>query len=109
MPDIQIVFKTSAELAGAKALLESLEKELGAAKMLGKDYTELEKTAAKARAAIAASDKPSWIDQAKESLGGLVPGFEKFSGIIGKLATGPLGLAAAGFAALAGAVELAKK
>jgi hypothetical protein len=45
MPDaeIKILFRTEAELAGATALQQSLERQIGAAKALGQDTAELDK------------------------------------------------------------------
>lgn len=41
--DLEYAIKTSAELAGAQAVQVSLEKQIGAAKALGKDYSDLQK------------------------------------------------------------------
>src|SRR5437899_11686741 len=52
MPDLEITFKTRAELQGAQQMLEATEKQIGAAKALGQDYSALEAKAQKLRASI---------------------------------------------------------
>jgi len=55
MAEIQIILRTRAELDGAKRALTALQGQIGAAKVLGKEYKDLEMQAAKAQAVIAAS------------------------------------------------------
>lgn len=56
MPDLEIVIRTKAELAGAKAALESLEKQIGAAKVLGRSHADLEAQRSKAASLISAAE-----------------------------------------------------
>jgi hypothetical protein len=42
MPDLEVIFRTKAELQGAMQLQQSLEKQIGTAKALGQTTTELE-------------------------------------------------------------------
>lgn len=114
--EIEIVIKTKAELSAAKQTADSLEKSIANAKILGKDYSEMESKLGKARKAIsafeAAQPKQGIIGHFKalnEELTGIFPKLGQFEGFLGKLAMGPVGIAAAGIGLLAGAVTAAGK
>jgi hypothetical protein len=42
MPDLEFVIKTRSELAGAQAAAAALERQIGQAKALGKDFSALD-------------------------------------------------------------------
>jgi hypothetical protein len=56
MPDINYTISTKAELAGAQATATSLEMQIGKAKALGKDYSELSDQLKKVRQAMDGAD-----------------------------------------------------
>lgn len=116
MPDLEIVFKTKAELAGAQAAGAELERTIGKLKALGQDAAAAEKQLAGVNAVLArhqeaskASGGEGMFSKIKEGLSEIVPGFEAAAGAASKLATGPLGAIAVGFAAVGTAAEVAKK
>lgn len=108
MPDYEIIFKTKAELAGARALQESLERQIGAAKAAGKDFSELQKQVDKVNASLAGAGKEGAFEKLREGLGEIIPGFSQLDGILSKLGKGGVAAVAGGFAALAGGLEAAK-
>lgn len=108
--ELGVKFTTRSELQGAEQALTSLQKQIGAAKALGESYAELEAKAKKVEASIAqskGSEKSGLLGGLKDGLRDIIPGFEKVEEVVGKLVSGPLGLLAAGFAAVAGAIKLA--
>jgi hypothetical protein len=115
MPDnvVEILIKTGAELSGAKAAADALERDIGKAKALGKEYQTLAEKLGRARAVIAeyenAQQKHGFFEVIKEHLEEIIPGFSRLESVIGKIVSGPLGILAAGFAGLAGAIDLAKE
>ena len=91
--DLEIIFKTKAELAGAIAAKEALEHQLGAAKALGQATTELEAKIARINQTLAqhaAAAGPGGLGQFLAELGEqalkAIPGLEAAAGALAKLA-----------------------
>ena len=104
MPSVDITFKTAAELAGARAVQQNLERQIGQAKALGKDYSELSKQLAAVNDRIAKSgQKGSFMDLVAQ-----VPLLQKFGSILDSVAT-KAGLAVGALAALVKVVSKAVK
>src|SRR5713226_4993889 len=108
MPDLEIIFKTKAELAGAIAAKEALERQVGAAKALGQATTELEakiarmnQTLAQHAAAGGEGGLGHFLAQISEQALKAIPGLEGFAGAVGKLARGSLSVAGVGLQAAA--------
>ena len=108
MPDLEIIFKTKAELAGAIAAREALERQVGAAKALGQATTELEakiarmnQTLAQHAAAGGEGGLGHFLAQISEQALKAIPGLEGVAGAVGKLARGPLTAAGVGLQAAA--------
>src|SRR6266481_2517419 len=108
MADLEIIFKTKAELAGAIAAREALERQLGAAKALGQATTELEakivrmdQTLAQHAAAGGEGGLGHFLAEVTEQALKAIPGLEGFAGAVGKLARGPLTAAGVGLQAAA--------
>src|SRR5216684_3179916 len=108
MADLEIIFKTKAELAGAIAAREALERQVGAAKALGQATTELEakiarinQTLAQHAAAGGEGGFGHFLAQISEQALKAIPGLEGFAGAVGKLARGPLTAAGVGLQAAA--------
>jgi hypothetical protein len=87
MPDntVEIVISTRAELDGVKNLKRELEGQIGVSKALGRDYSNLGSQLSKVNAAISKA----------------APEFSSLTGLIGKLAGGPLTALASGLAIVA--------
>src|SRR2546428_13409388 len=108
MPDLEIIFKTKAELAGAIAAKEALERQVGAAKALGRATPELEAKCARMNqtlpqhaAAGGEGGLGHFLAQISEQALKAIPGLEGFAGAVGKLARGPLTAAGVGLQAAA--------
>jgi len=93
VPDLEIIFKTKAELAGAIAAKEALEHQLGAAKALGQATTELEakiarinQTLAQHAAAAGQSGFGHFLAELGEQALKAIPGLEAAAGALAKLA-----------------------
>lgn len=104
--EVSVVFRTRAELEGAKAVLAELERAKGKAMALGQDTGKVaqELAAAQARMASAKVEIPKgdFIKELRGSLGEVIPGFARLDGLITKIGTGSMAAAAAGAATLAG-------
>src|SRR5438876_5676041 len=79
MPDLEIVFRTKAELQGAIQTKEALEKQVGAAKALGQPIEELEGKLKRVTAAIgkqgdAFHETTSKITEVAKAVGGQLLG-----------------------------------
>jgi hypothetical protein len=115
MADIELVFKTRAELQGAKSVEDQLERDIGKAKALGKDFSDLEAQLKRVKSAIAAAGKPEgpglgeMFSKIREGLGDIVPGFARLDGLVSKFAGGSLAAVAGGFTVAAGAIETARE
>lgn len=112
--EVEILLKTRAELQGARQLEEQLQRDIGKAKALGKEYADLDAQLKKVQATIAASKPagPGFGDvfgKLREGLGNIVPGFAKVDGMLSGLAGGTLAAVGAGFAVLAVAIETARR
>lgn len=111
--DFKIRIASSADLAAANQTKALLEQQIALLKAAGKDASILEAALKKANEAIASAGKNKEITAGgifgkfKEELGHLIPGLDKVTGGIGKLASGPLGLISAGFGGIAAAIGLA--
>jgi hypothetical protein len=108
MADLEIIFKTKAELAGAIAAREALERQVGAAKALGQATTELEAKIARMNQTLAqhaAAGGEGGLGHFLAELGAqalkAIPGLEGFASAVGKLARGPLSVAGVGLQAAA--------
>lgn len=66
---VDVLFRTRAELQGARQFADELERQIGKAKALGKDYSELEGQLTKVRAAIKSSSGPTLLDKLGEFAG----------------------------------------
>jgi hypothetical protein len=112
MSDIDFKITTSAELSGAKSVEAQLERDIGRAKMLGKDFTELEARLQRVRVVMANFDGSAhWTDKLSASVHRVtdaIPGFERFKSVVTELASGPLGAVAAGFTAVGSAIMYAR-
>ncbi len=112
--EYEILFKTRAELQGARQLSEELQRQIGKLKALGQDASEVEAKLRRVNAAIAGAGKPSgpgmaeMFGKVREHLGEVVPGFAKLDGLMSKFAGGAIGAVAGGFTLLAGALAAAK-
>jgi hypothetical protein len=116
MPDLEILIKTRTELAGAEQAAAALEKQIGAAKAMGKPFSDMEAQLARATVEINAFKRANegtavgeWMKVANEGLRDIVPGFGKLQDTVGKLTTGSLGAVSAGFMAVGAAAEVAKE
>lgn len=112
--DFELIFRTRAELQGARQVEEQLQRDIGKAKALGQEYSELEKKLKQVQLVIGASKPPAgpglaeFFGKIREGLGDVVPGFAKLDGILSKFGGGALGGIAGGFATLAASLETAK-
>src|SRR5205085_9575730 len=94
MPDneVEIIFKTKAELEGAQRLKTELEQQVGAAKALGKEHGEL-------------SEKLEKVNGALRHSGAELRGFGH---LLHGVTRGPIAAVAAGLGFLAHAIEESK-
>jgi hypothetical protein len=111
MPAMQIIFATKAELEGAKQTEAQLQRQIGQAKVLGKDYKDLEGQLKNVQGVLANAKTPhgGMFAGVAERIREMVPGLESITGAAAKLASGPLGAIAFGLTALAGAADTAKE
>jgi hypothetical protein len=113
--DFEFLFRTRAELTGARQVEEQLQRDIGKAKALGNDFTELEAKLKRVQGAIAAAGKPAgpsmgdMFGKIREGLGDVIPGFATLDGIISKFAGGAMGAIAGGFTLIASGLSGAKK
>jgi hypothetical protein len=107
--EVVVVFRTKAELDGAKSAIASMERAKGASMALGQDTSKVSADLAAAQARMASAKfelpKAQPLKELREALGETVPGFAKLDAIVGKLGTGSLGMAAAGAGLLAAALK----
>jgi hypothetical protein len=110
--ELVVKFSTRYEQEGARQALADLQRQRGAAAALGQSTTELDQKIARLNATLSQAKgggKEGLLGGLKSGLAEIIPGFEKLEGVIGKLAGGALGALAATFAAIAGAIDLAKE
>lgn len=107
----ELLIKTTEDLKGFKAVEQQLKGQIVQAKALGKDYSETQKRLGQVQAQIAAY-KPGFVDGLKANINDVVstiPGMERLGGVLGKIATGPLGIIAVGITAIGAAIKGATK
>jgi hypothetical protein len=109
--ELEVKFTTKYEEEGARQALAGLQRQRGAAMALGESTAELDQKIARLNASLSQGKgaKDGLFGGLKSGLAEIIPGFEQLEGVVGKLAGGALGALAAGFAAIAGAIEMAKE
>lgn len=85
MPDITYTIKSNAELAGFQAAEEAIQRQIGQAKALGKEYASKEEQLAKMRAAMAAYNSSAAAGAPGGASGGAAAGQAAAGGSIGGL------------------------
>ena len=107
MPDFDITIKTPAELAGAIAAADALERDIGKAKALGQEFGALEAKLQKVRQSIADSKVPT--EDAAGATEKLALSHRQLHGVLEQVAPGLAGIArflTSGFAMAAGGAIL---
>jgi hypothetical protein len=110
--DFEFEIKSTADLKAARELQQILKEQAEGLRKLGQDASVVEGALKKVSHAISEKKDGGFLEALKEHTKELlneIPGFEKFAGVLTKLASGPLGLIAAGFALITAAAEAAKE
>ena len=112
MAELEILIKTRTELAGAQQAAQSLEKLIGAAKVSGKPFADMEAQLARMRGPIDAfKQSHSGLGDAmagvNEKLREVVPGFGKLQDVFTALTSGAMGYVTAALLAVGAAAKVA--
>jgi hypothetical protein len=128
MPDFDITIKTPTELAGAVQAAEALERDIGKAKALGQEFSELQQRLERVKQSIASADPAPVAGLGKEAeksgegfkllghgaheahagvhaLSDAFPGIQGFARFMASGMTAAIGAAALGFSYLKGQID----